>query len=199
MRMQYYEDKRRQYTQQLEESVKRGILESVRHDESLPNIASRTMNSNQKSPRTAISKHTMNFVSNYHTRSPSALNQPDITLRDPLDKEFVLNRKMAKKHYERQLREKMSQINEQNFAERERKKKELFDREMKKEKDIAEQRKQDYTELKDKVTERRNKEEERRKDRQRKERANTNRILREAREEEKQRVERELKKTQDYN
>ena len=206
MRMQYHEEKRRVYTLQLEDSLKRGMIEAVKNEESLPSIANRTMggtqhfnSSMQKSPRTAVNKHTMDFQYDRNTRSPSALAQPEITLRDPLDKEFALNRKMAKKYYQHSLREKMSENKDMSVADREKWRKELHDKETQKEKAIAELRKIEEADLNHRVTTRKTKEHERVKLRQHQNRVNTNRILREAREEEKQRVERDKKKTIDYN
>ena len=50
----------------------------------------------------------MGFVQDYGANAPASTLPPDITLRDPLDQEFVLNRKMAKKYYEDQLKERMT-------------------------------------------------------------------------------------------
>ena len=61
------------------------------------------------SPRMVLSKHTMGFVQDYGLDMPQSTLPPEIMLRDPLDQEFVLNRKMAKKYYESQLQNKMSE------------------------------------------------------------------------------------------
>ena len=97
MRLQYYEDKRRVYTLQIEGSVKQGVIDAVK-SESLPmvthptamNMTVGTNRSNQMygmvaSPKTALSKHAMGFVHDYGLASPQSTLPPEIALRDPLD------------------------------------------------------------------------------------------------------------------
>ena len=61
-------------------------------------------------------------------------------LRDPLDQEFVLNRRMAKKYYEQHLRDKMQENKMKNFEQIEKKKKDLQDHELKRQKEIFEKK-----------------------------------------------------------
>ena len=49
----------------------------------------------------------MDFVQSYGMTSPNSTLPPEIALRDPLEQEFALNRKMAKKLYQRQLHDRM--------------------------------------------------------------------------------------------
>lgn len=104
------------------------MIESVKNDEGTPVVAqptamNRTMGGSARpshhlmysstggnmmaSPRTAISKHAMDFVQSYGMTSPNSTLPPEIALRDPLEQEFALNRKMAKKLYQRQLHDRM--------------------------------------------------------------------------------------------
>lgn len=105
MRLQYYEDKRRVYTLQIEGSVKQGVIDAVKN-ESIPMVAqptamSMTVGTNRSaqfaamqstSPKTALSRVAMGFVQDYGLASPQSTLPPEIALRDPLDQEFVLNR-----------------------------------------------------------------------------------------------------------
>ena len=141
----------------------------------------------------------MAFVQDYGIQQPTSVLQPEIALRDPLDQEFVLNRKMAKKYYQQQLQQRMSENRQKNFESEEKKKKDLHDKEAKKEKVIANQRKEDNMRLNQKIRTRIEMETERREERARKARETATKILRDAREEERQRVERENKKQADYN
>ena len=93
------------------------------------------------SPRTVLSKHAMNFVHDYGLNTPNSTLPPDIMLRDPLDHEFILNRKMAKKYYESQLSQKMGENKQQKIEEIERKKKVINDNSAKKVKAISEMNK----------------------------------------------------------
>ena len=175
MRLQYYEDKRRVYTLQIEGSVKQGVIDAVKN-ESIPMVAqptamSMTVGTNRSaqyaamqstSPKTALSRVAMGFVQDYGLASPNSTLPPEIALRDPLDQEFVLNRQMAKKYYEKQLQEKMAEKRAKNLADREQWNKTLQDRQAKKEKDIATMRKEEEQALKSKVNERRAAEEDRR-------------------------------------
>ena len=147
MRLQYYEDKRRVYTLQLEGTVKSGVIEAAKNDIApiitQPTAMSRSVQHHRTqsygglmSPKTAISKHGMNFVQDYGLMSPQSTMPPEIALRDPLDQEFVLNRKMAKKYYEKQLQEKMQSNKALRDAEREKRKKEIMDKEAKKQAEI---------------------------------------------------------------
>ena len=116
MRLQYYEDKRRVFSKQVEETIRSGIIDDVKNEfppvVKQPTAMNRTAGSHGRqqqifgsttSPRTVLSKHAMNFVHDYGLDMPQATMPPEIMLRDPLDQEFVLNRKMAKKYYETQL------------------------------------------------------------------------------------------------
>lgn len=80
----------------------------------------------------------MGFVQDYGANVTPSTLPPEITLRDPLDQEFVLNRKMAKKYYEEQLRERMADNQNRKQEERDKKNKDLTDKEAKKEKSIME-------------------------------------------------------------
>ena len=62
---------------------------------------------------------------------------PEIMLRDPLDQEFVLNRKMAKKYYETQLQQRMTENRMKNQEKLEKKKKDVLDYNAKEEKHLA--------------------------------------------------------------
>ena len=101
---------------QLEDSLKKGIIETIKaKQESVPVVKqitamNRTVGGTARpshhlrgasvpQPRTAISKHAMDFVHDYGLASPTSTLPPEIALREPLDKEFSLNRKMAKKHF----------------------------------------------------------------------------------------------------
>jgi len=87
---------------------------------------------NHGSPRAvSLSKHAMDFVVDYGPTSPQSFMQPDIPLRDPLDQEFVLNRKMAKQFYEIQLQQRMQENKQKLQEEIEMKKKVLEDKEVK--------------------------------------------------------------------
>lgn len=57
-------------------------------------------------------------------------------LRQPIDKEFALNRKMAKRFYDSNLQLRMSENRLKIHEDREKKKKDLHDYEVKKEKHI---------------------------------------------------------------
>lgn len=83
MRLQYYEDKRRLYTQQVEQNIRKGVIEEIKN-EFHPNVReptamSRTVRSlgrkqplygSQTSPKAMISKHAMDFVMDYGLTSP---------------------------------------------------------------------------------------------------------------------------------
>ena len=69
---------------------------------------------------------------------------------------------MAKKYYEKQLQDKMAEKRAKNQADREQWNKTLQDRELKKEKDIATQRKEEEQALRAKINERKAAEEDRR-------------------------------------
>ena len=116
MRLQYYEDKRRVFTKQVEETIRSGIIDDVKNEfppmVKQPTAMNRTAGSagrpmqifgSSTTPRTVLSKHAMNFVQDYGLDMPPSTLPPEIMLRDPLDQEFVLNRKMAKKYYDSQL------------------------------------------------------------------------------------------------
>ena len=83
----------------------------------------------------------MNFVHDYGLDMPNSTMPPEIMLRDPLDQEFVLNRKMAKKYYETQLQQRMSENRNKNVESLEKRKKDVLDLEAKKETHIASVRK----------------------------------------------------------
>lgn len=76
----------------------------------------------------------MNFVHDYGLDMPSSTMPPEIMLRDPLDQEFVLNRKMAKKYYETQLQQRMNDNRNKNTECQDKKKKDVLDKEAKFEK-----------------------------------------------------------------
>ena len=87
MRLQYYEDKRRVYTLQIEGSVKQGVIDAVKN-ESIPMVAqptamNMTVGTNRSnayamtaSPKTALSKHAMGFVHSYGLASPQSTLPP---------------------------------------------------------------------------------------------------------------------------
>ena len=142
MRLQYYEDKRRVFTKQVEDTIKSGIIEDVKNEFTpqvkQPTALNRTAGSlgrqqplygSTMSPRTVLSKHAMDFVHDYGLgpTSSTAL-PPDVALRDPLDQEFVLNRKMAKKYYESQLQQRMQENRMKNLEQLEKKQKDLCDK-----------------------------------------------------------------------
>lgn len=77
----------------------------------------------------------------------------------------MLNRKMAKKYYENQLQQKMLENKTKADEQIEKKKKDLLDKDAKKEKTIAELRKQVDGTLKHKIRERKMQEEDRRMER----------------------------------
>ena len=212
MRLQYYEDKRRVYTLQIEGSVKQGVIDAVKN-ESIPMVAqptamSMTVGTNRSaqfaamqstSPKTALSRVAMGFVQDYGLASPQSTLPPEIALRDPLDQEFVLNRQMAKKYYEKQLQEKMAEKRMKNQADREAWNKQLQDKEAKKEKDIAEQRKGNAQMLKAKVNDRKAAEEERRTQRNQQAKETAMKILKDAKKERKDREDLIAKQTAEYN
>ena len=113
MRHKYYEDKRKAHTRQVEDTIRSGVIEDVKSEfppgVKHPTAMNRTSNSvgrsthifgNVQSPKTSLANK---FGADYGINMPQSLLPPDIILRDPLDQEFVLNRKMAKKYYESQL------------------------------------------------------------------------------------------------
>ena len=113
MRLKYYEDKRKAHTRQVEDTIRSGVIEDVKSEfppaVKNPTAMNRTSNSvgrsthifgQTQSPNTSIAKK---FGAGYGMNMPQSMLPPDIELRDPLDKEFILNRKMAKKYYESQL------------------------------------------------------------------------------------------------
>ena len=83
----------------------------------------------------------MNFVHDYGLDMPNSTMPPEIMLRDPLDQEFVLNRKMAKKYYETQLQQRMAENRNKVGESMEKRKKDVLDLEAKKETHIASERK----------------------------------------------------------
>ena len=159
MRLQYYEDKRKVFTKQVEETIRSGIIEDVKAEfpapttqqqqmsmttkPSGPPVRHRTVGSETRamnSSFTMMSRHAKNFLKEYGIEKPGSTFAPDIMLRDPLDQEFVLNRRMAKKYYEQHLREKMQENKMKNFEQIEKKKKDLQDHELKREKEIFEKK-----------------------------------------------------------
>ena len=149
MRLKYYEDKRKAHTRQVEETIRSGVIEDVKSEFpptlKNPTAMNRTSNSvgrsthifgTMQSPKTSLAKHGMNMVADYGINMPQSMLPPDIILRDPLDQEFVLNRKMAKKYYESQLQQRMSDNKLKNLEGREKRYKDLHDVEHKKEKAI---------------------------------------------------------------
>ena len=80
---------------------------------------------------------------------------PDVALRDPLDQEFVLNRKMAKKYYEDQLNQKMMENRQRNQEEREKRYKSMFDIEAKKSKALNDLKKNEAMRLSGIINDRR--------------------------------------------
>lgn len=109
---------------------------------------------------------------------------PDIMLRDPLDQEFVLNRKMAKKFYESQLQQRMSENRNKVMDDIEERKKKVADKESKMEKQITEKRKLETDYLKGQIKDRQEIEAERRRERNMQARETAAKILRDARAEE---------------
>ena len=98
MRLQYYEDKRRVFSKQVEETIRSGIIDDVKNEFppvlKQPTAMNRTAGSQGRqqqifgsttSPRTVLSKHAMNFVHDYGLDMPQATMPPEIMLRDPLD------------------------------------------------------------------------------------------------------------------
>ena len=98
MRLQYYEDKRRVFSKQVEETIRSGIIDDVKNEfppvVKQPTAMNRTAGSHGRqqqifgsttSPRTVLSKHAMNFVHDYGLDMPQATMPPEIMLRDPLD------------------------------------------------------------------------------------------------------------------
>ena len=102
-------------------------------------------------------------------------------LRDPLDQEFVLNRKMAKKYYETQLQQRMAENRVKNVECLEKKKKDVLDTETKKEKAILELRKGENQALTQKVRQRQEEEAERQRQRRQQARETATKILKDAR------------------
>ena len=113
MRLKYYEDKRKAHTRQVEDTIQSGVIEDVKSEFPTtvkhPTAMNRTSNSvgrsthifgNTQSPKPTVAKK---FGVDYGMNMPQSMMPPDIILRDPLDQEFILNRKMAKKYYESQL------------------------------------------------------------------------------------------------
>lgn len=212
MRLQYYEDKRRVYTLQIEGSVKQGVIDAVKN-ESIPMVAqptamSMTVGTNRSaqfaamqttSPKTALSRVAMGFVQDYGLASPQSTLPPEIALRDPLDQEFVLNRQMAKKYYEKQLQDKMAEKRQKNQADRDAWNKQLLEKEAKKDKDIAELRKGNAMMLKGKINDRKAAEEERRTQRTQQAKETAMKILKDAKKERKDREDLIAKQTADYN
>lgn len=141
----------------------------------------------------------MNFVQDYGIVSPSSCMAPEISLRDPLDQEFVLNRKMAKKYYEKSLQDKMLNNKVTQGAEREKRKKELGDKEAKKQTEIEKLRKGEAALLKSKVRDRIAVEDERRQTRNRQARMTAIKILEDSNAERDELKERLKKKQDEYD
>lgn len=113
-------------------------------------------------PRTAISKYAMDFTHDYGLSSPQSTMPPEIALREPLDKEFSLNRKMAKKQFERSLRDQMQTNRSMRLTDRDNWTRNLFAKETKKEKDIATQKKAEDLHLRNRIQDRKAMEDDRR-------------------------------------
>ena len=212
MRLQYYEDKRRVFTKQVEETIRSGIIDDVKNEFppviKQPTAMNRTAGSQGRahqifgtttSPRTVLSKHAMNFVHDYGLDMPPSTMPPEIMLRDPLDQEFVLNRKMAKKYYESQLQQRMAENRNKNFECSDKRKKDVLDLETKKAKAIADLRKGESVHRNQQIATRFGADEERKRVRNSEARDNATRILRNAREEERMRVDREKAKKEAYD
>ena len=133
----------------------------------------------------------MNFVHDYGLDMPNSTMPPEIMLRDPLDQEFVLNRKMAKKYYETQLQQRMSENRNKVGEQMDKRKKDVLDHEAKAEQYLLKDRKEKKDYLTSKVKERKEGEDERQRQRRLQARETATKILREARREEELRVERE--------
>lgn len=108
---------------------------------------------------------------------------PDIALRDPLDHEFVLNRKMAKKYYEDQLQQKMMENRQRNIEEREKKFKSMCELDAKKLKAINDLKKNESLRLTGLINDRRAAEEERKKQRNDQARLTADNIIRQTKKE----------------
>lgn len=141
----------------------------------------------------------MNFVHDYGLDMPSSTMPPEIMLRDPLDQEFVLNRKMAKKYYETQLQQRMTENRMKNQEQLEKKKKDVMDVDAKKEKALADQRKHENAALNSKVRQREADDAERKRQRRMQARETATKILSDARAEHELREELERAKKEDYD
>ena len=141
----------------------------------------------------------MNFVHDYGLDMPNSTMPPEIMLRDPLDQEFVLNRKMAKKYYETQLQQRMSENRNKVGEQMDKRKKDVLDHEAKAEQYLLKDRKEKKDYLTSKVKERKEGEDERQRQRRLQARETATKILREARREEELRVEREQMKKAEYD
>ena len=212
MRLQYYEDKRRVFSKQVEETIRSGIIDDVKNEfppvVKQPTAMNRTAGSQGRqqqifgtttSPRTVLSKHAMNFVHDYGLDMPSSTMPPEIMLRDPLDQEFVLNRKMAKKYYETQLQQRMAENRMKNQEQLEKKKKDVMDLDAKKEKALADQRKHENAALNSKVRQREEEDAERKRQRRMQARETATKILKDARAEHELREELERAKKEEYD
>lgn len=120
-------------------------------------------------------------------------------LRDPLDQEFMLNRKMAKKFYETQLQQRMSENRNKVVEDIEERKKKVAEKESKMEKQIAQKRKLETDYLKEQIKGRHEIEAERRRERTMQARETAAKILRDARKEERLRIEMASKKQEEQH
>lgn len=110
MRLDYWEGKRRNHTKQIEETIRCGYLDDFKAEQvsmkQLNSMVSRTTSSPGARPLLGNANQT-HFSGGKNLGYTQELTKtslpPDIMLRDPLDQEFILNRKMAKKFYESQL------------------------------------------------------------------------------------------------
>ena len=134
------------------------------------------------SPKNMTSKHSMNFAMD-HGQDISGIMSPDIALRDPLDHEFVLNRKMAKKYYEDQLQQKMMENRQRNQEEKEKRFKSMCDLDAKKMKAISDLKKNETMRLTGIINDRRTAEEERKKQRNDQARQAADNIIRQTKKE----------------
>ena len=105
IRFQFYEENRKRNSKQVEDVIRTGLIEQLKTE--LPAIkpaAGALRNSHSvgkpgQRARTGFFSPGRNELAGAGGTVRSTL-PPDISLREPLDQEFIINRKMAKKYYE---------------------------------------------------------------------------------------------------
>ena len=158
MRLDYYEGKRKVYTMQIESTIRMGFLEDFKAEnrplavgplsKTAGNIQPWQMAKLGQSPKGG-NKMLEPVQQDYGLQTIKSTLPPEIMLRDPLDQEFILNRKMAKKYYESQLQNKMQENQLRKQQEKEAKLKKMEDKQAAKEKHFEELRKMRLGELKE--------------------------------------------------